>query len=149
MKNYKLISLCIIAFAALLSCGDDSDLMSKLFINQPALEWGASIDEIKSKMQKFELIDSDAQNLYYAGNGIEHAISYYFVNGQLETCLVTINSDVITQDAIEALLKSYTFIGEQNNVKIYCKESTNSLAAISKRKISGTDYYYIGFSRID
>lgn len=149
MKLFKIISLCVIVFVSLVSCGDDSDLLSKMIINQPSLEWGASMDEIASSMQQYKLINSDAQNLYYAGNGMEHAISYYFVDGKLETCLVTVSSCVITQDALEALLKSYTFIGEQDNVKIYCKESTKTIAAISKRQTSKAEYYYIGYSKID
>lgn len=149
MKLFKIISLFFIILASLVSCGDDSDLLSKMILNQPTLEWGASMDEIASSMQQYKLINSDAQNLYYAGNGMEHAISYSFVNGQLETCLVTVNSCVITQDALEALLKSYTFIGEQNNVKVYCQESTKTLAAISKRQTSEVEYYYIGYSKID
>jgi len=149
MKRFKIISFCAIVLVSLVSCGDDSDLISKMNLNQPTLEWGASMDEIASSMQQYKLMNSDTQNLYYAGNGMEHAISYYFVDGKLETCLVTVSSCVITQDALEALLKSYTFIGEQNNVKIYCRESTNTLAAISKRQISGSDYYNIGYSRIE
>ena len=149
MKRYKIIALCVFVFICLVSCGDDSDLLSKMMINQPVLDWGASMDEIASQMQEYELIKSDSQNLYYAGIGMEHAISYSFVNGQLETCLVTVNSCVITEDALVALLKTYTFLGEYNNVKVYCRESTSTLAAISKHQISGTDYYYyIGYSRI-
>ena len=149
MKPYKVIALCAIVLVGLVSCDDDHELLSKLQINQPTLEWGASMEEISSCMQQYELINSDTQNLYYAGNGMEHAISYNFVDGKLETCLVTVSSCVISQDALEALLKSYTFIGVQNNAKIYFNESTKTLAAISMRQISGAEYYYIGYSKID
>lgn len=149
MRKFKVISISLILIAGLLSCGDDSELLSKILINQPILEWGDSMDEIASQMQKYNLINKDDQNLYYAGNGMEHALSYNFVNGQLETSLVIVKADAITQDALEKLLKSYTFIGDQNNVKIYCNESSNTMAAVSTRQVNGVGYYYIGYSRID
>ncbi|MBP3738096.1 MAG: hypothetical protein J6I72_03495 [Muribaculaceae bacterium] len=149
MKRLYVIIFSAILFASLLSCGDDSELMSKVFINQPDLTWGAPMDAIESKMQKFELIDSDAQNLYYAGGGMEHAISYYFVDGKLDASLVTVSADKVSLEALESLLKTYTHLGEYSGANVYCKESTNTLAVISKKKINGNDWLYIGYSRIE
>ena len=148
MKRYQLIFL-VLLFAGFLSCGDDSELSSKILINQPDMSWGASMEEIKNKMNGFDLVESDAKNLYYAGNGMEHALSYYFIDGALETSLVTVSADAIAQETLEGFLKSYTFLGEKNNMKVYCKESTKTLAVISNTQISGKKYYYIGYSRIN
>ena len=148
MKRNKIIGLLIIILVGFVSCNDDSDNSTKL-INQPILKWGASIDEINSRMKSFNLIESDAQNLYFAGQGLEHAISYYFVDGKLETALVTVCAENITKKALENLLNSYTYLGEQNNLSIYCQESAKTLAVISMKQVENVDYYYIGFSRTD
>ena len=148
MKRNKIIGLLIIILVGFVSCNDDSDNSTKL-INQPILKWGASIDEINSRMKSFNLIESDAQNLYFAGQGLEHAISYYFVDGKLETALVTVCAENITQKALENLLNSYTYLGEQNNLSIYRQESAKTLAVISMKQVENVDYYYIGFSRTD
>lgn len=148
MKRYQLILL-VLVFAGFLSCGDDSELSSKILINQPLQSWGASMEDIKSQMKSFDLVESDAQNLYYSGSGIEHALSYYFVDGELETSLVTVSADVISQETLEGFLKSYTFLGIKNDMKVYCKESSKTLAVISSKQISGKKHFYIGYSRIN
>ena len=150
-KAFKVLLLC--GMSILLSSCFDKIGSPKYYYTKPNLEWGINFDDFTKEMESQGFVlnsktDDGYTTLYYEGKDIERYISYSFKNNNLVSAVVFIETSLIEYDNAVKSFKGYeeTIVEGRST---YINASEDILGVISNITIDGTEYYAIGWSKIN
>lgn len=111
------------------------------------LEWGASVEDTKTKMSGYSIKNEDEGYLIYEGrSATEKSISYYFKDGGLKSSLLIVPASSVEFKEIESLLSDYTYLNNLAEARVYLDKDRNMVASIKDIEYDGISCYAVGWS---
>lgn len=122
---------------------------SHTLFSDPCLEWGSSVDDVKSFMEGYSLYGEADEGLFYNGNGAVGYIGYIFKNAKLESAGVYVKT-VYMEDLVEHLNERYVHFGEEENEAFYfISPDKNMLVILTAQKLGNSYYYLVMFTKAE
>lgn len=157
IMRVKIFIATLISLTLLISCSseNDSELSTPIYLYPaPVLEWGAPISAIKSQLTHLSFI-SDKGLTEHTNNVIVYLsiepyalFSYCFKDHSLTTVTVFIKASEFSKQEILQSFNGYERIPDLGE-EVFFNQTSNTLGEISTIYRSDTEYYCIGWSKID
>jgi len=124
---------------------DDTQLNNAL--RDVCLEWDADSYLVEGKMNKYDLVQSDADMMAFSNKNKDAIVSYQFENGALIAAMVAFNKP-IDEESVSQKLKGYDYVGRLNGNAIYKNEVKNSICNFSVMPFDDVEYSVFGFTPV-
>lgn len=118
------------------------------YFEEPYINFGASIQDVKSAMKGHTLMNEDSKYLAYKGSGYTQIIMFSFENSKLKYSYIVTNSSYATQVA-NWTAERYVYVTDTDDYIGMTSVDLKTLVFITPMKISGTWYYTIGYAKYE